>query len=120
MMFIATSSGSTHKKQGADTPDGTHTSTHHVLPRLGDLPAQPRRNHRAAFLRTAGFPRRIASMDDWDGGPTYGSQPGLVVPVVDGRGKPRSCPHRPLGPWGGSGTAPASGRRTGCRAGVHL
>jgi hypothetical protein len=46
-------------------------------------------------------------MDDRDGSPTYGSQPGLVVPIVDGRGKSRSCHNCPLGSWGGSGVKAA-------------
>src|SRR5256885_610454 len=89
-----------HEKQGADTHDRTNTPTHHVLPRLADLPAQPGRNYRAAFLRTTCLACRTPSLDDRDGGPAYGGQPGLVVPAVDGRGRSRSCPHRALGPCG--------------------
>src|SRR5581483_4219889 len=51
-----------HEKQGADTYDRTNTSAYHVLSGLGDLPAQPGRNYRAAFPEQLTLP---AAPHEW-------------------------------------------------------
>src|SRR5215469_4460521 len=76
--------GAHHEKQGATIHDGTTTSTHHVLPRLGNLPAKPRRNHRAPFLRTPCPPCRITSLVHRDGSQSYDWLTSLLVPTVAG------------------------------------